>query len=172
MVGTGHTSREFTDGQSLASTGRWPPGSRVGQLPPSFLDFSRIRCPPELLLRLALGRIAANPFDPALITGLKSETISVREEHGLLVTREADDRSDVPIDYRYLDLLLRFRRPRSWSGWLCRWSQGRSGSSAPPSPSTLLPKEEMAPTATDGSSGLFGKLGRRRGSMAPELFLY
>ena len=29
MVGIGYTQREICDGQSLASPGRWPPGSRV-----------------------------------------------------------------------------------------------------------------------------------------------
>ena len=29
MVGVGYTQRELCDGQSLASPGRWPPGSRV-----------------------------------------------------------------------------------------------------------------------------------------------
>ena len=29
MVGVGYVQREFCDGQSLASPGRWPPGSRV-----------------------------------------------------------------------------------------------------------------------------------------------
>ena len=28
-VGVGYTQREYCDGQSLASPGRWPPGSRV-----------------------------------------------------------------------------------------------------------------------------------------------
>ena len=42
-----------------------------------------------------------------MILCLKSETLDILAEHGLKLERCPEDRSDIPIDYRYLDLLLR-----------------------------------------------------------------
>ena len=62
MVGVGYTAREFCDGQSLASPGRWPvehrrypesePWKAVAAL---FMAFAEREGTPQLLADLALG---------------------------------------------------------------------------------------------------------------------
>ena len=49
----------------------------------------------------------SSPFDPDSIRQLKSETLEILAEHGLKLERSSDDRKDVPIDHRYMDVLLR-----------------------------------------------------------------
>ena len=58
-------------------------------------------------MKLALGRVESCPFHPASIRRLKEETKAVLEKHGFGVTRSSHDRAEIPIDYRYLDSLLR-----------------------------------------------------------------
>ena len=72
-----------------------------------FIAYSNIHGTTELLMQLALGRVESSPFDPDSIRQLKSETLEILAEHGLKLERSSDDRKDVPIDYRYMDLLLR-----------------------------------------------------------------
>ena len=57
-------------------------------------------------MRLALGRVDSCPFDPASVRSLKTPTLDILSEHGLKLVRTPDDRTDIPIDYRYLQLLL------------------------------------------------------------------
>ena len=62
-----------------------------------FRQFSAQHGTPEPLMNLALGRVKENP----------SREKDIQEQTGLELKREADDPRDVPIDFRYLDLLLR-----------------------------------------------------------------
>ena len=71
------------------------------------MDFSNKHGPPELLMKLALGRVDSCPFSFESISSPKVETIGVLEEHGLRMERNSIDRSDIPIDYRYMGLLLK-----------------------------------------------------------------
>ena len=69
MVGVGYVQREFCDGQSLASPGRWPPSSRVY---PSSTAWSSVRdCfwrftmhygTEKLLVDLAMGKVRGISF--------------------------------------------------------------------------------------------------------------
>ena len=77
-------SREVCDGQTLASPGRWPisarryPDSSLWcSLSASFMEFSRRFGTPDLLMRLALGRVDSCPFDPASIRSFKSSTLDI-----------------------------------------------------------------------------------------------
>ena len=63
--------------------------------------------PPELLMKLALGRVDSCPFSTESISNLKEETIGVLEEHGLRMERNSIESSDIPIDYRCTGLLLK-----------------------------------------------------------------
>ena len=82
MVGVGYVQREFCDGQSLASPGRWSPGSRVY---PSSTAWSSVReCfwrftthfgTENLLVDLAMGKVAESPFPPDEILQLKQAVI-------------------------------------------------------------------------------------------------
>ena len=114
MVGVGYTAREYCDGQSLASPGRWPVQQRrypenalwkvVSDL---FMSFAERQGNAELLMRLAVGRVEHCPFDSQSVRELKDSTVEVLKRHGFELRRELADRSDLPIDFRYLDLLLR-----------------------------------------------------------------
>ena len=58
-------------------------------------------------MNLALGRVQENPFSEKDIQDLKRDVIDELERAGLELKREENDRRDVPIDFRYLDLLLK-----------------------------------------------------------------
>ena len=101
------------DGQALPSPGRWPVASRRYPTSPiwkavtrKFEHFSAQYGMAELLVNLALGRVQENTFSEKDIQDLKHDVINELERAGLELKREADDRRDVPIDFRYLDLLL------------------------------------------------------------------
>ena len=113
-VGVGYVHREFCDGQSLASLGRWPPGSRV--YPAStvwtavrecFWRFTTHYGTEKLLVDLAMRKVEQSPFPPDEILQLKQSVIDVAGRAGIRVLRKSGDRVDVPIDYRFLDVLLR-----------------------------------------------------------------
>ena len=46
------------------------------------------------------------PFEPASVDSLKSSTLDILAEHGWKLVRTPDDRTGIPIDYRYLQFLL------------------------------------------------------------------
>ena len=114
QVGVGYTVRELCDGQSLASPGRWPVEAR--RYPDSeewravvtpFRQFAEHHCPPSLLVDLALGRVAKSPFPEGDVRELKQRIITSLEGKGLQLGRVQGDRNELPIDFRFLDLLLR-----------------------------------------------------------------
>ena len=114
MVGVGYTSREFCDGQSLASPGRWPvqqrqhPGSNQWKAVSGlFMGYAEKHAATQLLMSLALGLVERCPFGAHSVRELKESTIEAQETHGLELRRDATDRRDLPIDFRYLGLLLR-----------------------------------------------------------------
>ena len=81
-VGVGYTSRELCDGMALPSPGRWPPAKRRyperavwREVADKFLWFARTSGTPELLMKLALGRVESCPFDPASVRLLKEEDV-------------------------------------------------------------------------------------------------
>ena len=113
LVGAGYTEREVCDGQSLASPGRWAPkdrrypehstwkevGSRV-------MNYAREAGTPELLTRLALGQVESDPFPVTATGAIKGDIVRALSKHGLRLQRSSQDREDVPIDFRFLQLLL------------------------------------------------------------------
>ena len=113
-VGVGYEQREFCDGQSLASPGRWPPGSRVypsstvwTSVQECFWRFTTHYGTEKLLVDLAMGKVEESPFPPDEILQLKQTVIDVAARAGICFLRKSGDRVDVPIDYRFLDVLLR-----------------------------------------------------------------
>ena len=69
QVGTGYTSREYCDGQSLVSPGRWPTDSRKYPthalwklVTDRYWSFCVEVGSPELLMKLALGQVQDTPF--------------------------------------------------------------------------------------------------------------
>ena len=134
MVGVGYVQREFCDGQSLASPGRWPPGSRVYPSSPvwcsvqeCFWRFTGHYGTEKLLVDLAMGKVEESPFPSDEIQQLKQSVIDVAARAGIPILRKSGDRVDVPIDYRFLDVLLRSADdPEIGLGELCTRRQGGS----------------------------------------------
>ena len=68
--------------------------------------FARREGSPDLLMQLALGRVSSCPFSDASIATLKQDIVEGLATHGRVFKRSPSDRSDLPIDYRFLELLL------------------------------------------------------------------
>ena len=114
LVGVGYTTREYCDGQSLASPGRWALESRKYPTNPAWLAdaslyqaFADTYGTESLLVSLALGRVKEPPFDSKAVQELKMSAITELHGRGMQLGRETGDREDVPIDFWYLDILLR-----------------------------------------------------------------
>ena len=113
-VGVGYTQREFCDGQSLASPGRWAPGSRVYPETAHWKDvagrygrFADHYGTEHLLASLAMGKVETCPFPQEEVESLKREIIQSALDYGIALERKPGDRTNVPIDYRFLQLLLK-----------------------------------------------------------------
>ena len=109
QVGIGYTVRDFCDGQSLASPGRWAPSDR--RYPQSdawsavvvlVKRFSEVFGTTKLLMDLALGRIKKCPFPIEAVNSLKKEIVDSLSSRGLNLKREEGDRDELPIDFRFL----------------------------------------------------------------------
>ena len=59
-----------------------------------------------MLVLLAMGKINTCPFRRTEVDKLKQEIIQSALEHGFSLERKSGDRADVPIEYRFLQLLL------------------------------------------------------------------
>ena len=60
----------------------------------------------ELLVKLALGSVEKMPFVEEELAQLKSKVVRLLAGQGFQLKRSAQDRGDVPIDFRFLQLLL------------------------------------------------------------------
>ena len=114
LVGSSYTVREVCDGQSLASPGRWavedrryPENPVWSELARRSLDYAQKAGTPELLTSLALGKVSPCPFPHSEIDELKRGVVDYLRTEGFLLERRPEDRTEVPIDFRYLALLLR-----------------------------------------------------------------
>ena len=113
-VGVGYVQREFCDGQSLASPGRWSPEAPIypsstvwSSVRECFWRFTTHYGTEKLLVDLAMGKVEESPFPSDEILQLKKSVIDVAGRAGIRILRKSGDRVDVPIDYRFLDVLLR-----------------------------------------------------------------
>ena len=113
QVGVAYTAREYCDGQTLASPGRWPPNQRryPASVPWSrasglLMDFARKAGTTDLLTKLSLGRVESCPFDASEIQDLRQRIIQALADCGLHLNRAPDDRKDVPVDFRLVQILL------------------------------------------------------------------
>ena len=114
MVGSSCTVHEVCDGQSLASPGRWavedrryPEDPVWSEVSRRYMDYAERAGTLELLTSLALGKVSSCPFPHAEIEELKRGVVDYLQTEGFLSGRHPEDRTDVPIDFRYLALLLR-----------------------------------------------------------------
>ena len=113
QVGVGYVQRDFCDGRSLASPGRWAPASRVYPstthwrcISDTFQWFTDTYGTQDLLVSLAMVKVDKCPFLPDEVASLKKELIDSAALYGFRLERRIGDRSDVPIDYRFLHVLL------------------------------------------------------------------
>ena len=56
---------------------------------------------------LALGRVKESPFPNDAVSELNNEIVKVLSSRGIQLRREKGDRNELPIDFRFLGLLLR-----------------------------------------------------------------
>ena len=119
MVGIGCTQREICDGQSLASpralAARIPSVPLICPLETHLRLSSPIHRAPwhgELLVSFALGKVDECPSD------LKQEVIKVAADCGFQLKMKTGDRMDVPMDFRFLDMLLRLADEHSQGVWV------------------------------------------------------
>ena len=113
QVGVGYTSRDHCDGQGLASPGRWPVENRRYPLSPTrkrvsgkFTQSSEARGTPELLVALAMGKVERCPFEASEVNALENGVTADLQKESLELGRQ-QDREDIPIDFRFLGVLLR-----------------------------------------------------------------
>ena len=150
MVGTGYTAREFCDGQTLASPGRWPVEMRRYPsnatwvtVAEKFMSCADLYGPPRLLMDLALGKVSSSPFSPESIAALKFDVVSCLASQGISLMHSDDDRKDVPIDYRFLQLLLTAAQdPEVHLGNFSSGVRVGPGARLPRLPALYLPKKK------------------------------
>ena len=149
-IGVGYVQRDFCDGQSLASPGRWPPGARVypstsawTAVKDCFWKFTSHHGTERLLVELAMGKIQSSPFPPAEVAELKQQVIDTAARSGYQIVRRTGDRNDVPIDYRFLDLLLRVAEdPEVGLGEYAQGVRVGPGARMPRLPALFKPKKK------------------------------
>ena len=154
MIGAGHTTREYCDGQSLASPGRWTPSQRKYPSHPNwifvssvFKKFVNTYGTPELLLRLALGKVDACPFGDQEILELKADIVAGLAERGLMLQSSPRDSQDVLLDYRFIELLLSSAQDPEVA--IGSFAEGvRVWGPTPASASSLQGQKEMAAPGT------------------------
>ena len=112
MMGTEHISREMCDGQSLASPGSWPPQERRFSEIERWMATTR-RCvevacrvgTPELLMKLSMGLVDRCPFADEDIRSLRQAVVD--DMLKMELQSDPEDRKDVLLDYRNMELLLK-----------------------------------------------------------------
>ena len=149
-IGVGYVQRDFCDGQSLASPGRWPPGARENPSTSAwtgvrdcFWKFTSHYGTERLLVELAMGKIQSSPFPPAEVAELKQQVIDTAGRSGYQIVRRTGDRTDVPLDYRFLDLLLRVAEdPEVGLGEYAQGVRVGPGARMPRLPAVFKPKKK------------------------------
>ena len=108
----------FLPANSHESVSHLPPSSNEGKLevlvcphPGTSSTASRVQCREVCTLveamALAVGKVENCPFDSSEVRSLKENVVADLEQDGLGLGRQEGDREDVPIDFRFLGLLLR-----------------------------------------------------------------
>ena len=71
------------------------------------MDYAEKAGTPELPTSFALGKVSSCPFPHSEIEELKRGVVGSLRTERFSLERHPEDRMDVPIDFRYLALLLR-----------------------------------------------------------------
>ena len=92
-------------------------------------------------MALALGKVEGCPFDAKEIEALKNELVTDLEKHGLDLGRKQGDREDLPIDFRFVGLLLKTAEdPEIGLGDFAQGVRVGPGSRMPRLPALYRPK--------------------------------
>ena len=149
LLVSGYCTREFCDGQTLASPGRWPVESRRYPDRPEWMnvvemitEFSRFGTM-ELLVNQAMGRVKESPFPHEAVVSLKTRIIDQLERSGIPLARHQEDRTDTPVDFRFMDQLLRAAQdPDRGIGKFARGVRVGPGARLPRLPALYRPKRK------------------------------
>ena len=112
MVGVGYTQLELCDGQTLASPGRWPPGSRIYptfyptsrswlQIAECYSRFADYYGTEELLVSLASGKVTECPLRSEKVSIFNEELLGIATQNGFQMNEKSGDRVNVPINFRF-----------------------------------------------------------------------
>ena len=150
LVGIGYTQWEMCDGQLLASPGRCAPASRVYPtshhwklIAERFTFFAEYYGTESLLVSLAMGKVPKCPFPAEEVEKLKRDVIELASSSGFELDRKAGDRLDVPIDFRFLQQLLRLADdPETGLGEYSEGVKVGPGTRMPRLPTLYRPKKK------------------------------
>ena len=92
MVGSGY-SVEFR---------KYPEDSGWKRVPGMIVEFSQKFRTMELLMNLAMGRVTESPFPKEAVDSVRNRIICHLEQLGIPLERNEDDRTDTPIDFRFM----------------------------------------------------------------------
>ena len=94
-------------------------------------------------MELALGRVKQCPFPNEAVSELKNEIVKVLSSRGLQLIREKGDRNELPIDFRFLDLLLRVAQdPDTQLGTFAQGVKVGPGTRMPRHPALYRPRRK------------------------------
>ena len=89
------------------------------------------------------GKIQSSPFPPAEVAEFKQQVIDTAARSGYQIVRRAGDRTDVPIDYRFRNLLLRVAEdPEVGLGEYAQGVRVGPGTRMPRLPALFKPKKK------------------------------
>ena len=104
------------------------------------IPFSALRI---IMVSLAMGKIDSCPFPPDDVAQLKEAVIDAAAGFGHQIERRSGDRTDVQIDYRFLDLLLRVAEdPETGLGEYAQGVKVGPGTRMPRLPALFKPKKK------------------------------
>ena len=89
--------------RTMGGSGSPLPGEVIGL----FRKFSQQFGAQSVLMDLALGLVHAMPFPAQDVALLRDRIVAVVRARGLALRRQVGDRDELPVDFRYIDLLLR-----------------------------------------------------------------
>ena len=106
-------------------------------------EFSRSFGTMELLVNLAMGRVKESPFPNEAVVSLKTRIIDQLERSGIPLARHQEDRTDTPVDFRFMDQLLRAAQdPDRGIGKFARGVRVGPGARLPRRPALYRPKRK------------------------------
>ena len=105
------------------------------------MEFSQTFGTMNLLMNLATGRVNASPFPRDAVESLKKRISRHLDESGIPLERHEEDRSEMPIDFRFMDQMLKAAQdPDRGIGEFARGVRVGPGARLPRLPALYRPK--------------------------------